>query len=328
MTDLNSALVRLYEGGDDHSSLSLVLRSTQQIKSESIRRLHFPPIGLYVAGSISIMPLPTGDYLLNIRYSNDRSCVGNGQVSYNSRNMCLRVDSEFRQTADMIEMQAAFPRNFPACTNRGIEDLRLYRDEPCGEIRWIGASCEYSHINRFRQVTGTYHVDEHEMRGGVSNRSPCIGPEPETEKNWIPIGHSDFIYAWHPYMTGHTTLGSCTDPSTLVITSRQDTPKFFRHVRGSTGPVEHEGALYCIAHLSVYEQGESLYHHMVVRLRKVDKMIEAYTNPFFFLNRAVEYTLGMDIRDGEMNTIVSQMDRDPVLVRISMRVFEFFPLCT
>lgn len=325
--ELNAALVGLYGGGDRAvRSIAAVLERVQMIGNKFVLRLGLAPIGEYVAGSVSMLPLSCGGYMLNVRYSDDRSVVGNGLDAYHSMNMCLRTDSGFRQTGDMVEMRVTFPPTFPGCRYRGVEDLRLYRDEEGGPVRWIGASREYSHVDGVRQVMGTYDEDEHELRGGRSVRSPhTIGrPEPAIEKNWIPIGGSRFIYAWHPFETGSVDTDTVT-PS-LILTTRQDTPRFFEHVRGSTSPVEHRGLLYCIAHLSAWsnELGRTLYHHMVIRLSEGGTRVLSYTNPFHFMDRAIEYTLGMVIEDDMMLAIVSRMDRDPVLTSIRMSTFRFF----
>lgn len=320
MSGLHFELSRLYENGV-YATLNDALRSAPQIASTSIRRLDLEPDGQYVAGSVSMLPLSCGGYLWNVRYSNDRSCVGNGLDAYTTKNKCLRVDSEFNKIGDIVEMQALFPSKYPNCQNRGVEDLRLYQGDD-GVIKWIGASREYSHIDGFRQVIGTYHEEAHELRGGTSIRSPHTGTV--IEKNWIPVGGNHLIYKWHPFTT--CSVNFATSPHTLTSFSQQETPGFFRHVRGSTIPIEHRDGSYCLAHLSTNDNGRPMYYHMLIRLCRTGKNVEAYTNPFYFMDRAIEYSLGMVIKDDTMHVIVSRMDRDPVLASIPMSAFQFFSM--
>jgi hypothetical protein len=111
----------------------------------------------------------------------------------------------------------------------------------------------------------------------------------------------------------------------LVFTYEVRTPELFVHVRGSSNVVLYRGNMYCLVHIVTYTSPRK-YYHMLVRMNPETKQPMAYTAPFYFRNNAVEYTLGMDIRDGKLSTIVSQNDMNPVVATIDMREFRFITL--
>jgi hypothetical protein len=177
---------------------------------------------------------------------------------------------------------------------------------------------EFSYNGKIRQVTGTYNAKNNKLTDGTSLRPPFN--ENDCEKNWIPLGNNEYIYSWHPFRIGKA------DGEVFKISQTQETPKFFEHVRGSTNLVDYYGSLYCITHIVQYVQPRK-YYHIVVRLNKASRKIEAYTNPFYFAKNTIEYTLGMDItKDGHINTIVSQYDKDPILVTIDMATLKFYTI--
>lgn len=295
-----------------------------QIKATEIKPLPFKQIGDYVPTSTSMIRRHNG-YLLNVRYVNYRIqndgsylMMLNGVLSRDNpvmtRNFMLQTDANLVAMGPMEEMFPAFPAKNNSYI-KGLEDLRIYNDG--NEIKWIGTSMEFSYNGKIRQVTGTYHTDSNKLTGGTSLPPPF--KENDCEKNWIPLGKDEYIYSWYPFRIGKA------DGDKFSITETQDTPRFFEHLRGSTNLSEYYGSLYCIVHCVQYVQPRK-YYHMVVRINKGSRKIEAYTNPFYFKNNSIEYTLGMDIKDGVIHTIVSQWDMNPTLFTIDMALLKFYNL--
>jgi hypothetical protein len=54
---------------------------------------------------------------------------------------------------------------------------------------------------------------------------------------------------------------------------------------------------------------------MVVKIDAETDRLVGYTDPFFFLNNAIEYVLGFDKQNDMYTAILSQNDRNPVLVQ-------------
>ena len=361
-----------------------------RVPSVSVRALDFPPMGEYIASSVSVIRTPDGreadgreadgteadgreadeadeadereeatSYLLNVRYVNYRirpdgsyevrgatgATGANGanghDVPVRTRNFRVVCDADFREFGPLAEMKpdVTVPAVGAASVGapQGLEDLRLYRDDD-GQIKWVAASCEYSRDGTIQQVRGTYDATRLELRSATSMESASCK---SCEKNWIPLGGavlmdqaprasptSSFIYEWHPF-----TIGTCeADEETLVTRSTQETPLFFERLRGSSNVVEYDGALYAIAHL-VCCGGRRRYYHVVVRLsreqvgatgtEKGTCAVEAYTMPFSFVKKNIEYCLGLEIKSGSLFAFVSQNDANPVVVEIELGALEF-----
>jgi hypothetical protein len=296
----------------------------QAIPNKSISNLHLPTVDDFVPTSTSFIRVDQG-YRLNVRYVNYRiqgdgsyMMMVDGVLSRDNpvrtRNFTVLVDENFNLTGELEEMVPGFPA-LHRTRIQGLEDLRIYQDGTL--TKWVGTTMEYSYDGTIKQVMGIYNTETSQLTDPVSIRpfktSDC-------EKNWIPLGNDEFIYAWYPF-----TLGK-VDPVTkaLVVTSTQKTPQFFEHMRGSTNVVTYGNSLYAITHIVMYTMPRK-YYHMVVRM-SMDRKIEAYTLPFYFKKNSIEYSLGMDIRNNVLSAIVSQYDCDPIVVRIAWNTLKFYDI--
>jgi hypothetical protein len=132
--------------------------------------------------------------------------------------------------------------------------------------------------------------------------------ETDCEKNWIPYKGDRIIYGWHPFQ-----IGTVDGEGKLQITTKQETPRFLSHMRGSSTLVLDGGFYYGLTHCVIYSSPRK-YYHMVVKIDARTDRLVAYTDPFYFQNNAIEYSLGFLKRGEEYIAIVSQNDRDPVMV--------------
>lgn len=286
--------------------------------------LDFKQIGDYVATSTSILRQPNNTYLLNIRYVNYRiqkdgsyMMMQDGNLSRDhhvrTRNFCLKVDHDFRALGPMEEMKPNFPQKHNVHIE-GLEDVRVFQND--SGLQWIGTSMQFSHDGRIRQVTGAYDVPKNLFTDAVSLK---VNTNSDCEKNWIPLGNGEFIYGWHPFRIGKQ------NGDMLEWSQKQDTPRFFEHMRGSSNVVEYNGALYCVTHVVMYTTPRKYYHHLV-RLNKETRMPEAYTMPFYFKTNHIEYVLGIEVRDATLICTVSQNDCDPVLAKIKLDDLRFYSI--
>jgi len=297
------------QGGHCYSNLQFYVNPIQCVCQ---KLLPFPLMDDFVPSSTSFVKYAKG-YLLNVRYVNYRIKPNGEYVMKNTtvitRNFMVQTDVNFNVQGPLEEMIPTFP---PKCTThiQGLEDLRLYLDGD--KIKWIAASMDYTTHGTIRQITGTFDTEARQLTDAV-----CLFSQSQCEKNWIPY-QNEFIYSWGPFQLCKA------DGITLTITHTQQTPKFFEHMRGSTNIAEFRGALFCITHVVQYPRK---YYHIVVRINKSSRQVEAYTSPFYFKTNAIEYTLGMDISDGGlMNVIVSQNDMNPMLCTIDMSTLRFYDL--
>lgn len=311
------------QGGHCYSNMQ---HYVDPVKCVSQKLLPFKQIGDYVPTSTSMIKQANG-YLLNVRYVNYRIqgdgsylMMVNGELSRDNpvrtRNFMVQTDNDFLAQGPLEEMFPAFPPKHNVHI-QGLEDLRIYQDGD--QIKWIGTSMEFSNNGSIRQIVGTYNPTSNKLTDGTC-LIPPYNPDAQCEKNWVPLTQNEFIYSWGPFRIGKA------DGEKFTIIQTQETPKFFEHIRGSTNLVEYYGSLYCITHVVQYVQPRK-YYHIVVRINKSSRKVEAYTNPFYFKTNSIEYTLGMDITDnGLMKVIVSQYDMNPLLCTVDLATLRFYTI--
>ena len=109
--------------------------------------------------------------------------------------------------------------------------------------------------------------------------------------------------------------------SKLEIHTTFQTPPIFSRFRGSSGICEHDNKLWCVAHFVRYSSPR-VYYHTLVQFRK-DMKPEMYSLPFVFKKHAIEYCLGLHIKDGVCCFIFSQNDSDPAFITIPITNLKF-----
>jgi tetratricopeptide (TPR) repeat protein len=281
----------------------------------TVRALNFEDMGDYVATSTSLVPLEDGKFRLNVRYVNYRIqpngsylMMDDGKLSgdnpVRTENYTCLMNESFEAITPLRKMRVVSPSKHNTRI-KGLEDLRLFYDTE-GDLRCVGTSMEYSYNGKIRQVLGRYNV----QAGTITQLSDLRPPtETDCEKNWIPYKGDRFIYTWHPFQ-----IGRADKDGKLTIEKRQETPKFFSHLRGSSCVVEEGRFIYAITHIVMYFQPRK-YYHVVVKIDSQTDTFVGYTDPFYFCNNAIEYCLGFHKQGMNYTAIVSQNDRNPVLVQ-------------
>jgi tetratricopeptide (TPR) repeat protein len=296
------------------------------VKHVSIKPLNYAQVGDYVATSTSMLR-DTSGYILNIRYVNYRIqwdgsylMSQDGVLSRDhpvrTRNFSLKVDANFVPNGPMMEMKPDFP-SLRDTHIQGLEDLRIYRDTPSSQsLKWVATSKEYSYDGHIKQVSGTYNIATQTLSNPTSLKTLHHS---ECEKNWIPLGNDTYIYGWYPYRIGKVHEG------TLQWTITHQMPRFFEHMRGSSNVVAYNGSLYTLTHVVMYLTPRK-YYHQLVKINAESYKPESCTDPFYFINNHIEYCLGIDIKDNQLYTIVSQNDMNPVLIQIDMADLRFIQI--
>ena len=296
-------------GGHTYSNMQFY---AQPLKTKAIRELGFPEKDDFIPTSTSICRQANNTYRLNVRYVNYRIqrdgsylMMKGGNLSRDNnvrtRNFTVLMDLEFQPLSELEEMIVDFPSKHDVHI-QGLEDLRIYQDQDL--MKWSGTSMEYSHDGRIRQIMGTYNLETKTLQNGVSLIPPT---QSDCEKNWIPLGNDEFIYGWKPF-----TIGNIVETK-FITTFKQETPRFFEHVRGSSNIVEYKGSLWTMTHCVMYVTPRK-YYHMLMKINKTSRKLEAYSVPFYFKTNHIEYCLGIEIRNETLLSIVSQNDANPILV--------------
>jgi len=110
------------------------------------------------------------------------------------------------------------------------------------------------------------------------------------EKNWVILPSSDpandkMVYGWSPLVIGKI------ENDAFIRLHTEETPTFFKHLRGSTNGIVIGDEIWFIGHLVSYED-RRFYYHMFVVLDGATLRLKKYSKLFTFEGQKVEYTLG------------------------------------
>lgn len=307
--------LELYNKWNVHYGYTNIQWFIEKIPLTLQRNLRFYDIGDYVATSTSIIPYGDDMYCLNVRYVNYRiQPNGSYLMSENGRldggnpvrteNYVTYMDKDLNLVAPLRRMEITQPPLHNTHI-KGLEDVRLFYGEG-NTLKFFGTTMNYSHDGKIRQVMGDYNLEN----GTMEHLKPLRPPgETDCEKNWIPYKDGRIIYSWHPFQ-----IGKLDEEGRLQIEVRQNTPRFMYNMRGSTTLVLDGEYYYGITHCVMYTAPRK-YYHTVVKIHAATDRVVSHTQPFYFMKNAIEYCLGYIKRGDEHLAIVSQNDRDPVLVR-------------
>jgi tetratricopeptide (TPR) repeat protein len=203
----------------------------------------------------------------------------------------------------------------------GLEDIRIFSNN---ETIFFNANRGLGY-NKMSIETGKI------MLGSASASSHLIytDDQKEIEKNWVLFKNGKrelkMIYGWYPLKMGDIE----DDPEKkiddknqilkkLVITSEEETPNFFRWVRGSTNGITIDDEVWFICHVVSYED-RRYYYHLFVILDVNTMKLKRYSEMFNFEGEKVEYTLGFAYMEKEKQFLIgySVMDRESKYMTVS-----------
>jgi tetratricopeptide (TPR) repeat protein len=251
------------------------------------QRLDIPAPEGYVSSSVAF-----SDGMLCVRCVNYTILASGAYVMPNgrveTRNYLARwkgLESARYDSSDLRELVPEEGSVRREDTILGLEDVRL-----CGNT-FTATTREFSYCPFNRIVWGTYEIRGDEAIAKFSALRPPGGIETSCEKNWVPLDSSHFVYRWHPLEVYKVGQPQAQQP-TVELVAAYPTPRWFRHVRGSTTFTEIEGELWGLVHV-VAPHSPRIYLHCLVWLRPGDWALKAYTLPFVLKQVGIEYTLGM-----------------------------------
>jgi hypothetical protein len=205
-----------------------------------------------------------------------------------------------RGFAGFEEVRAKPPTHNSWC--HGLEDLRLGNDlaYTATQLQWRYEG-QPELANRMSIGRYSRYLDFEVIR-----------PPEETwcEKNWLPLGHGNLLYKWHPFEVGGVEEGA------LVIHSRHSTPAWWRHLRGSAPPFVAGGIngskTLVVAHM-VSDADPRNYFSLLVQLEPATWRPKAVSLPFVFFG-GIAYCLSAQCFDDEVHFFVSHWDRESFVV--------------
>ena len=302
-------------------------------------KLFFPSFEEYQVSSCSLV-LSNGHLIMNTRYVN-YSIDGNGHYHMRSsdgnvktKNGVVLLNSSCHPIENVNMMKEEPDKVFPS-NIEGLEDVRLFSFK--NKLHFSCSSKNLTDDGKIMIAIGEYDPDNYI----ISHISVIQPPRPShCEKNWIAVpdyslvgvnaakDRVNFIYGWHPLEIGAVTdVTDVTDVTavnskTLVIHTKYDTPAIFSRFRGSSTICDYDQRLWCVVHFVKYSTPR-VYYHSVVAFNRDSMRPEMYSLPFCFRKLAIEYCLGLHIKDGIAHFVFSQNDNEPGLITIPLTNLRF-----
>ena len=278
--------------------------------------LNQPDFNDFIPTSTSLLKY-NNEIVANVRYVNYRiQKDGSYLMSKNNvlfrdekvrtKNAILKLDNNYEPESNLIFMYEKIDSKLGKDTYiLGLEDIRLFTID--NTVKCIATSREFSINSTNSIVIADYNIETNMIENGNIIESP--NPH-DCEKNWIPIGNK-IIYKWSPLLIGSIKNNK------LSIDSSQETPTFFKHLRGSSNTVEYNNQYWCVVHGVKYSTPRK-YYHMIVVLNNEYKLIK-YTVPFCYDTYNIEYCLGLLIENNYVYMTASRNDSNPIIVKVNMR---------
>ena len=194
----------------------------------------------------------------------------------------------------------------------GLEDLRLYYQNE--KVKFIASNVNYISDGKNRMIIGDYD-NKWCSNCNIVNmlwESTC-------EKNWSPIQYNNdetqlFIYKWSPYQIGYIDNNN----NFQLFIEKELNNEFVNRFRGSSSFIENDDiTLIGLVHYSI-QSVPPIYYHVIVLLNKETLLPIMYSDPFKFGDRPIEFCIGFSKNFNQYLFWISQMDREPLLVKIDI----------
>lgn len=245
----------------------------------------------YHSGSGSMVRDGDG-YLFNVRYLNNYYENGKQLKPDNPTtiNKCFKLDKKLN-----VVHRFDLDTNFMDAGNfKGIEDIRLYRDD---KLRFIGSAETNGAVGIVHGEYNTNFLMGSPVQPDFENR--------ETEKNWVffdYLGETKVVYKWYPL-----TIASIQG-SVLQKYQERKTPQFFENFRGSSCGVTVNNEIWFIIH----EAKDSWYMHRVVVFDRRMNLLR-YSDQFTFEGNRIEYCLSLIVEDNRVIIPYSIFDKSTII---------------
>jgi len=290
----------------------------QSLRKDSISIKRLESLDLEGEGYVNSSPCKLitkdGKEYVNIRNVNYSLKKENGQYYYYNTNRHMSWENTLKHPVHTInvcnnqkleEINLTPYTKIQNSTIKGLEDIRLF--ERNNQIMFLATTRDFSNHNLI--CTGQYLPEQQQILIEKIFNSP---ENSNCEKNWTILNENEIIYKWHPI-----TIYSF---ETLEKIREINTPKFFKHFRGGSNPIQIGEFKYCVVHTVHYENPRK-YLHLIVKLNQEGYPL-AYSVPFDFEGERIEYCLSMNyLTNGNLEFHYSTWDSSSKSLEIP---FEYF----
>jgi hypothetical protein len=275
--------------------------------------IFFPSSSSYIYDNINKKHIINTRYV-NYYYKDNWECdFFNHARQIKTINVKSELDSSFQATSfNIVGIDETGLVNNYTAFSVGLEDIRLYSQN--GNIKFIASNVNYIPNLKNRMIIGDYN-------NNVCSNCRIINMiwDSKCEKNWSPIQFNNsekqlFIYKWSPYQ-----LGFVDEENNLQIClEKQFNDNIINKFRGSTPFIEKdENTLIGLVHYSV-PNVPPIYYHSLILIDKNTLLPIMYSDPFKFYERSIEFCIGFTIYEDKYLFWISQMDREPLLLKINI----------
>ena len=194
----------------------------------------------------------------------------------------------------------------------GLEDIRLYYQN--NKVKFIASNVNYVLDGKNRMIIGDY-----DNKSCFNCKIVNMLWESKCEKNWSPIQYNNdetqlFIYKWSPYQIGYIDNNN----NFQLFIEKELNNEFVNRFRGSSSFIENDDiTLIGLVHYSI-QSVPPIYYHVIVLLNKETLLPIMYSDPFKFGDRPIEFCIGFSKNFNQYLFWISQMDREPLLVKIDI----------
>ncbi len=235
-------------------------------------------------------------HILNVRYINyqldpqGRYIIHHPQGHLETQNLrCYLSDDLEKVESSEFMWEGMMQLKEYDTSIKGLEDIRLYKDNTDGCLKYVATNRSYNPAQKIRIMTGDYNDTMAMFENGTILEPPT---DTQCEKNWIFTETGAVIYKWSPF-----ELGKVIDGQLKIVKSL---PSRLPRIRGSTVPVKIDDGYMCVVHYCEHGQQGLEYYHILVKLNDQMEPVQ-WSNPFYFNKIGIQYCIGFTIRENDVS---------------------------
>ena len=290
----------------------------------------------YKVSSCCLVPYsndPNKRFALNTRYvnygidPNGYYKIRDADGKVKTKNGRIFLNAAYQPTGEVSIMSEDYQ-----CTEsniEGMEDVRIFFHQ--GRLQFMASSKNITTNGYVVIAQGDYDAEQCKMTNIKVIESPRNS---DCEKNWIYVPNNNLvkvdkapkdrinvIYGWSPFEIGAVNPTN----NKLEIHTTYPSNEFFRHCRGSSPLVEHEGKMWATVHFVKYSQPR-IYYHSVVQFHRETMRPERFSAPFVFCDTKIEYCMGFHIKGETACFIFSRNDTDASMIQVPLANLQMLPI--
>lgn len=189
----------------------------------------------------------------------------------------------------------------------GLEDLRLF--EMDNDV-WAIGTCRITNENGVNEMIAIQIGSDYKINKAIKLKGL---KDDECQKNWVPINYNrcvHFLYSSDPLilLKPDFKTGECVP---IFKTSRYNLSSF----RGSSQIINFEEGYLYIVHEVIHKDNRRYYYHRFVYMDN-DLEIKKISEPFYFINKTIEYCSGLAKVGNELHITIGYEDKRAYLIKI------------